>query len=61
MEKEENGMKQNETERLPDCVTQVSRGNKVLTARGFFNTTGKETAVDKIERLIRIEGQASGF
>ena len=52
---------QETTERKPDCVTQVRRGNRVITARGFFNTVGKETALDKIERMIRIEGEASGF
>ena len=60
-------MKKNLTEttkqaaRTPDCVTEIRRGNKIITARGFFNTASRETAIEKIERLIRIEGEASGF
>ena len=60
MEKQAKTMEQ-QTERTPDCVTEVRRGNKILTARGFFNTVAKESAVEKIERLIRMEGEASGF
>lgn len=60
MEKQAETMEQ-QTERIPDFVTQVCRGNKIITARGFFNTTAKESAVEKIERLIRMEGEASGF
>ena len=50
-----------QTARTPDCVTEIRRGNKIITARGFFNTASRETAIEKIERLIRIEGEASGF
>ena len=48
-------------ERTPDCVTELRKGNKIITARGFFRLEGKETALDKMERVILTEGKASGF
>ena len=48
-------------ERTPDCVTELRKGNKIITARGFFRMEGKETALDKMERVILTEGKASGF
>ena len=48
-------------ERTPDCVTELRKGNKVITARGFLRLEGKETALDKMERVILTEGKASGY
>lgn len=60
MEKKTETMEQ-KTERKPDCVTQLCKGNKIITARGFFRMEGKETALDKMERVILTEGKASGY
>ena len=49
------------SERMPDCVTELRKGNKVITARGFLRLEGKETALDKMERVILTEGKASGY
>ena len=46
---------------MPDCVTELRKGNKVITARGFLRLEGKETALDKMERVILTEGKASGY
>ena len=66
MEKKKNGTEMKTvaseiTERMPDCVTQMRKGNKIITARGFFRLEGKETALDKMERVILTEGKVSGF
>ena len=47
--------------RTPDCVTELRKGNKVITARGFLRLEGKETALDKMERVILTEGKSSGY
>ena len=57
----QNNKNMEQQERKPDCVTELRKGNKVVTVRGFFDASSKESAVDKIERLIRNDGEASGF
>ena len=66
MEKKKNGTEmktvaRETTERTPDCVTELRKGNKIITARGFLRLEGKETALDKMERVILTEGKASGY
>ena len=40
------------TPRKPDCVTEVRKGNTVLTVFGYFKLDATETAADKMARVI---------
>ena len=44
-----------ETRRVPDCVTEVRRGNTILTVSGFFKQDATETAADKMAKVIVAE------
>ena len=41
------------TQRKPDCVTEVRKGNTVLTVFGYFKLDATETAADKMQRVIQ--------
>ena len=41
------------TPRKPDCVTEVRKGNTVLTVFGYFKLDATETAADKMQRVIQ--------
>lgn len=43
----------NAASRVPDCVTEVRKGNTILTVSGFFQQDSTETAVQKMEKTIR--------
>ena len=47
--------KPQQTNREPDCVTEVRMGNTVLTVSGFFKQNATETAADKMMKLLRAE------
>ena len=40
------------TQRKPDCVTEVRKGNTVLTVFGYFKLDATETDADKMARVI---------
>ena len=40
------------TQRKPDCVTEIRKGNTVLTVFGYFKLDATETAADIIARVI---------
>ena len=40
------------TPRKPDCVTEIRKGNTVLTVFGYFKLDATETAADIIARVI---------
>ena len=40
------------TQRKPDCVTEVRKGNTILTVFGYFKLDATETAADKMARVI---------
>ena len=41
------------TQRKPDCVTEVRKGNTILTVFGYFKLDATETAVDKMARVLQ--------
>ena len=41
--------------RAPDCVTKVRMGNIVLTVYGYFKENAVETAIDKMEKVMKAE------
>ena len=41
------------TQRKPDCVTEIRKGNTVLTVFGYFKLDATETAADKMQRVIQ--------
>ena len=41
--------------RAPDCVTEVRIGNTVLTVYGYFKENAVETAIDKMEKVLKAE------
>ena len=41
--------------RAPDCVTEVRKGNTILTVSGYFKQDATETAADKMARAIAAE------
>ena len=43
------------TQRKPDCVTEVRRGNTVLTVFGYFKLDATETAAEKMAKVIAVE------
>ena len=42
-------------DRPPDCVTVTRIGNTVLTVNGYCDQSARETAVDKLVRIIKAE------
>ena len=42
----------NAASQIPDCVTEVQKGNTILTVSGFFKQDTAETAVDKMEKVL---------
>lgn len=44
-----------ETRRIPDCVTEVRKGNTILTVSGYFKQDATETAADKMAKVIAAE------
>ena len=43
------------TNRRPDCVTEVRMGNTILVVSGYFKQDAKDTAVDKMMRVLEAE------
>ena len=41
--------------RRPDCVTEIRMGNSVLVVSGFFKQGAKETAADKMAKVLEAE------
>lgn len=41
--------------RRPDCVTEVRMGNTILTVSGFFKLDAKDTAADKMMKVLESE------
>lgn len=41
--------------RHPDCVTEVRKGNTILTVSGYFKKDATETAADKMAKVIAAE------
>lgn len=52
-----------DTDRRPDCVTEVHAGNSVLVVSGFFKQDATATAADKIAHVLESEAasQKSSF
>ena len=46
------------TTRHPDCVTEVHMGNTILTVSGYFKQDAKDTATDKMMRVLEAEAIA---
>ena len=46
---------ENSTDRRPDCVTEIRMGNTVLVVSGFFKQGAKETAADKMAKVLEAE------
>ena len=44
--------------RRPDCVTEVRMGNTILTVSGSFKQDAKDTATDKMMRVLEAEAAA---
>jgi len=38
--------------RRPDCVTEVRMGNTILTVSGYFKQDAKDTAAEKMMRVL---------
>ena len=43
------------TTRRPDCVTEVRMGNTILTVSGYFKQDAKDTAADKMMKVLAAE------
>ena len=41
--------------RRPDCVTEVRMGNTILTVSGYFKQDAKDTAADKMIKVLEAE------
>ena len=41
--------------RRPDCVTEVRMGNTILTVSGYLKLDAKDTATDKMMRVLEAE------
>ena len=48
-----------ETHRAPDCVTEITVGNTLLTVSGFFKESATDTAVDKMIKVLKTENADS--
>ena len=46
------------TDRRPDCVTEVRRGNTVLVVSGYFKQDTTATATDKMMKVLEAENAA---
>ena len=46
------------TTRRPDCVTEIRMGNTILTVSGYFKQDAKDTATDKMMRVLEAEAIA---
>ncbi len=44
-----------QTNRTPDCVTEVRMGNTILTVSGYFKRDAKATATDKMMKVLEAE------
>ena len=42
--------------RVPDCVTEVRKGDYTLVVSGYFKQDATETATDKMARFLAAEG-----
>lgn len=47
----------NAANRVPDCVTEVRKGNTILTVSGFFRDGATETATDKLVKVLQTENE----
>ena len=47
------------TDRRPDCVTEVRRGNTVLVVSGYFKQGTTATAADKMMKVLEAETAAA--
>ena len=47
--------------RAPDCVTEVRKGNTILTVSGYFKQDATETAADKMAKVIAAESMRGRF
>ena len=50
-----NPQQTNNARRIPDCVTEVRKGNTILTVSGYFKQDATETAADKMAKVIAAE------
>ncbi len=50
-----NNASKNNSSRRPDCVTEVRMGNTILTVCGYFKQDAKDTAADKMMRVLEAE------
>ena len=48
------------TQRKPDCVTEVRKGTTVLTVFGYFKLDAIESAADKMARVITSSATVEG-
>ena len=46
------------TTRRPDCVTEIRMGNTILTVSGYFKQDAKDTATDKMMRVLEVKAAA---
>ena len=44
-----------QTDRRPDCVTEIRMGNSVLTVSGFFKQRATATAADEMVKVLEAE------
>ncbi len=49
--------KENRNYQIADCVTELHRGNTVLTVNGYFKRNASETAADKMAKVLKAEGE----
>ena len=52
--------KKNRPARRPDCVTEVRRGNTVLSVSGYFKQNATATAADKMMKVLEAEAAVGG-
>ena len=45
----------NNITRRPDCVTEIRMGNTILTVSGYFKQDAKDTAADKMMKVLEAE------
>lgn len=45
----------NTASRVPDCVTELRKGNTILTIKGHFKQGATENAADKMAKAITVE------
>ena len=44
-----------ETQRTPDCVTEIKVGNTILTVSGYLKKDTTDTAVDKMMKVLNLK------